>query len=96
MFPSCTVGSILTQDFMDQLQEAQSVIQDHKTTAKNLTEAQARVAILEIEMEAIENRKQSHGHDVFAQNTSEDCCLYEFSYLSVFCEILKQIFTPLS
>ena len=57
MLSSRSSGDILTGDFMVNLQEAQPAIQDHKTMVQNLTEAWARVATLEAELEIIKNRE---------------------------------------
>ena len=60
MFSSWSFGDILTQDFVNQLHEAQSAIEDHKTMVQNLTEARARVETLEAELETIKNRRRLH------------------------------------
>ena len=60
MFSSWSFCDILTQDFVDQLHEAQTAIEDHKTMVQNLTEAQAMLATLEAELETIKNRKWYH------------------------------------
>ena len=60
IFSPWSFCDILTQDIVDQLHEAQSAIEDHKTMVQNLTEARARVATLEAELENIRNRKLPH------------------------------------